>query len=145
MVYVLDDDRREEITAKLVTEFGEVEGVQRVITSEDFDEIGQSRPEDDSRAPDFWLAAESGYSFSESHAGEDVIAPRATPGGTHGYLPDQPDMLGTLVISGYGIEDGQTLGKVRAVDVAPTIAHLLGLEMPTAEGTALTAAFDTEE
>ena len=145
MVYVLDDDRREEITAKLVTEFGEVEGVQRVITSEDFDEIGQPRPEDDSRAPDFWLAAESGYSFSESHAGEDVIAPRATPGGTHGYLPDQPDMLGTLVISGYGIEDGQTLGKVRAVDVAPTIAHLLGLEMPTAEGTALTAAFDTEE
>ena len=54
-------------------------------------------------------------------------------------------MLGTLVISGYGIDGGQTLGKVRAVDVAPTIADLLGLEMPTADGKALTDAFETEK
>lgn len=143
MVYVLDDTDREATIARLATELGELEGVQAVITADGFDEIGQPHPEDDSRAPDFWLAAESGYSFTESHAGDDVIAERATPGGTHGYLPDQPDMLGTLVISGYGIEAGRELGKVGAVDVAPTIARLLGLEMPSAEGSPLGEAFES--
>ncbi|MFG0334014.1 MAG: alkaline phosphatase family protein, partial [Maioricimonas sp. JB049] len=93
---------------------------------------------------DLWLAAESGYSFSESSNGDEVIVARSSKGGTHGYLPDQPDMLGTLVISGYGVRPGQKLGKVHINDVAPTIARLLGLEMPTAEGQPLEAALTSE-
>ena len=31
---------------------------------------------------------------------------RSSPGGTHGYLPDQPDMLGSLVIWGHGVKRG---------------------------------------
>ncbi|MFG0295186.1 MAG: alkaline phosphatase family protein [Maioricimonas sp. JB045] len=144
MVYVLDDERRDEIAARLKTELADVEGVQTVLAVDQFADHGLATPDEDERAPDLWLAAKSGYSFSESASGDAVVVPRSSKGGTHGYLPDQSDMLGTLIISGYGVRPGQKLGKVRSVDVAPTIARLLGLEMPTAEGRPLEAALDLE-
>ncbi len=142
MVYILDDERRDEIAGQLASELATLEGVQQVITSDRLGEIGQPNPADDPRAPDLWLAAESGYSFTETHAGDETVAPRSEPGGTHGYLPDQPDMLGTLVISGYGVKPGRNLGKVASINVAPTIARLLGLDMPTAEGTVISQAIE---
>ncbi|MEQ8791790.1 MAG: ectonucleotide pyrophosphatase/phosphodiesterase [Pirellulaceae bacterium] len=140
MVYVLDDQHRAEITANLAAKLAKVEGVSDVLTEDRFEEIGQATRQRDSRAPDLWLAAKSGYSFSEAHTGDDVVARRATRGGTHGYLPDQPDMWGTLVISGYGVKPGAKLGKVRSIDVAPTIARLLGVDLPSADGKPLAAA-----
>jgi hypothetical protein len=140
MVYVLDDERRTEITAKLRKAFAEVEGVDAVLGPAEYTKLGQPTPKDDPRAPDLWLSAKSGYSFTDSESGEDVVAPRENRGGTHGYLPDQPDMLGTLVISGYGVRPGTSLGKISNLDVAPTIARLLGIELPTADGHALTKA-----
>jgi predicted AlkP superfamily pyrophosphatase or phosphodiesterase len=134
MVYVLDEDRREEIVADLAGRFSQVEGVVAVLTKEEFDEIGQPTPEEDSRAPDLWLSAASGYSFTESHTEDEIVAPRPTPGGTHGYLPDQPDMWATLVMSGEGIREGINIGRAQNVDVAPTIARLLGVELPSASG-----------
>jgi hypothetical protein len=89
-----------------------------------------------------WLAAQAGYSFVDSRDGEEVIVTKATPNGTHGYLPDQPDMLGTLVISGYGVQTGAQVGKISNRDVAPTMAHLLGVAMPTAEGKVLKTALN---
>lgn len=144
MVYVLDDARREEIIADLATRMAAVEGVQAVLTSDQFGELGQPTSAEDPRAPDLWLAAESGYSFTDSDAGDEVLVARETPGGTHGYLPDQPDMWGTLVISGYGVRTGEDLGQVPNINVAPTIARLLGVEMPTAEGEVIEEALVDE-
>ncbi len=55
----------------------------------------------------------------------------------HGYLPDHPSMRPLLVLSGAGIAQGRSLGRVKNVDVAPTIAALLGLSMPEVEGRVL--------
>jgi arylsulfatase A-like enzyme len=38
------------------------------------------------------------------------------------------------VISGYGVKPGTRLGRVSNLDVAPTIAALLGVKLPTADG-----------
>ncbi len=132
---------REEILQNLRKSFAQVEGIQSVLGPEDAKTLGQPTPDEDSLAPDFWLTAKSGYAFTDSEAGEEVVVPRDTRGGTHGYLPDQPVMLGTLVISGYGIKPGTKLGKVQSLDVAPTIARLLGIELSTAQGKPLTPAF----
>ena len=102
-----------------------------------FATLGQATPEKDPRAPDLWLAAKEGYSFVDGRDGEDIVIKKETPNGTHGYLPDQPDMLGTLIMSGYGVKKGATLGKISNLDVAPTMARLLGVEMPTADGRVL--------
>jgi predicted AlkP superfamily phosphohydrolase/phosphomutase len=74
----------------------------------------------------------------------------ATPGqtiafsqffGQHGYLPDLVDlahnvnMHGTFIAAGTGIKKHPPLPNVQAIDVAPTIAFLLGIPEPAdAEG-----------
>lgn len=142
MVYVLDQDRKAELTQKLREAISALEGVAGVFSTEEFAAIGQSTPQADRNAPDLWVAAESGYSFSDATTGDDVVMPRATRGGTHGYLPDQPDMLATLVLSGAQIKPGASVGKVSNRDVAPTIARLLGITLPTADGNVLETAID---
>jgi predicted AlkP superfamily pyrophosphatase or phosphodiesterase len=139
-VYLLDDARRNEISARLAKDLSQAEGVASVYSPEQFEQLGQATPATDPRAPDLWLAAKDGYSFVDSQEGEALVVTKATPNGTHGYLPDQPDMWGTLILSGYGIKSGSELGKVASIDVAPTMARLLGIAMPTAEGKPLVGA-----
>jgi predicted AlkP superfamily pyrophosphatase or phosphodiesterase len=58
---------------------------------------------------------------------------RAT--GMHGFSPDHPDMGGVFLAIGRGVPAGARLGAVRQIDVAPTVAGLLGIEPPRdAEG-----------
>lgn len=140
MVYILEDARRSELLAQLQQELAAVEGVAEVVTEERFAALGLSRPAEDPRSPDLWLSAKSGYSFTDTHTGDQVVVPRDSRAGTHGYLPDQPDLYGTLVISGAGIASGVNLGKVSSLDVAPTMAHLLGVELPDPDGRVLRQA-----
>lgn len=58
--------------------------------------------------------------------------------GVHGYDPARPDMGGIFLALGRGVPAGQRLPPVRAVDVAPTAAALLGIDPPAqSEGTAV--------
>jgi predicted AlkP superfamily pyrophosphatase or phosphodiesterase len=139
MVYVLNEGKRAAIVARLKEAFTGAEGIDAVFTAEEFAQIGQFTPQTDPRAPDLWLAAKSGYSFTDADSGT-FIAPRDAKAGTHGYLPDHPEMLGSLILSGAGIKPGVRLGKVSNQTVAPTIAELLGIELPTADGKPLAAA-----
>jgi predicted AlkP superfamily pyrophosphatase or phosphodiesterase len=66
--------------------------------------------------------------------------PLVPPRHEHGYLPTNPKMFTSLVLSGRGVKSGATIGHVRSLDVAPTIARLLGLEMTDVEGRVLTEA-----
>lgn len=55
--------------------------------------------------------------------------------GAHGYDPELPDMGGIFLAIGRGVPEGARIGTVRAVDVAPTVAALLGIAPPRdAEG-----------
>jgi predicted AlkP superfamily pyrophosphatase or phosphodiesterase len=55
--------------------------------------------------------------------------------GLHGYLPSLPEMHAVFFAMGRGVPADLELGPVRAIDVAPTVAHLLGIEPPRdAEG-----------
>ncbi len=132
-VYVLDDTRREGVAAGLAARVARVEGIGRVLVGAEVQALGQAVPEEHPWAPDLWLAAKRDYVFGESISG-DLIVERPTVGGTHGYLPDDPDMWAMCVIWGPGITPGTQLGKVRIVDLAPTIAALLGLEFGHADG-----------
>jgi hypothetical protein len=49
-------------------------------------------------------------------------------------------MDAAMVVSGAGVKKGVKLGRIRNLDIAPTIAHLLGLSMPGVEGKPLTSA-----
>jgi predicted AlkP superfamily pyrophosphatase or phosphodiesterase len=78
----------------------------------------------------FFVAMAPGY-----ETGSDPAAPVATPSkykGMHGYLPSDPAMRSTLIVAGPGIAAGRRLGVVDMRAIAPSIAHVLGVPLPTA-------------
>ena len=67
---------------------------------------------------------------------EDV-APR----GIHGLNPERAELQAGFVVAGPGVAAGVSLGPIRQIDVAPTLAALLGLDPPAqATGAVLTRA-----
>jgi hypothetical protein len=58
----------------------------------------------------------------------------AKPGGTHGYMPDVREMDSSFFIAGPGIPAGRDLGRIDMRDIAPTLAALLDISLPTADG-----------
>lgn len=121
-------------------------GVARVIRPDAFASLGYP---DDAENPyakgQYIIAADIDLHFVVN-PGDGSMARRAKarPYHGHGYLPAHPSMYPLLVLSGAGIAPGRHLGHVRNVDVAPTIAALLGLEMRGVEGQVLTSALARE-
>lgn len=58
-----------------------------------------------------------------------------------GYLPSRAEMRAALIIAGKGIKANQRIEYARLIDIAPTIARLLGLEMKSARGRVLSEVF----
>jgi arylsulfatase A-like enzyme len=82
-----------------------------------------------------FLEPAEGYTTAAGATGEFLIA--SARHGDHGYLPDSPAMHTGLIAAGAGVQKGLAVPLARQIDIAPTIARLLGLEMPLAEGVAM--------
>jgi hypothetical protein len=54
-------------------------------------------------------------------------------------------MNGVFVAWGRGIKPGSKLGEVDSIDVAPTIAVLLGQSLPSADGKVLREILDSKQ
>jgi len=100
-----------------------------LISLEELDRLGAF-----SGAAAFGLEAAPGYAMSGS-CDRGLIHPYE--GGAHGYLPARPSMLTGLIAAGAGVRAGIKLDRVRLIDIAPTVARLLGLETPPVEGRVL--------
>lgn len=86
-------------------------------------------------AAEFWVDMRSGFSIASSLRGPMVSA--VTPRGTHGHSPENHDVDAFFLIAGDGIRKGLALGAIDMRSVAPTIARILGIPFPTADGPAL--------
>ena len=82
---------------------------------------------------DFFVDARIGYEFENRLKGPLVSEPPANKG-THGYFPDHPEMRATLIVDGPGLARRGALGEVDMRDIAPTVARLLGVSLPSAAG-----------
>jgi predicted AlkP superfamily phosphohydrolase/phosphomutase len=70
------------------------------------------------------------YQFSAPVA-EEVLADISFMGGQHGYLPNgDPDRFAAFVAAGPRIVQGKVISPVTALDLAPTVADLLGIDPP---------------
>lgn len=120
--------------------FTGVEGIAQVLTPSELAQAGYPLPEKLDRMSDVVLAAKDGYAFDGAVDGEVVVdvAAGSNPG-SHGYLNTDPDMHAIFIASGAGVKRGATLGVIQNLDVAPTIARWLGLEMKDVAGKPLTA------
>lgn len=142
-VYVLDTANRAAILARITPRLGAMEGVADVIERKDFAaKLGHVLAEQDPREPDLCLSAKDGYTFSDSLADTQEINPTDSPKGAHGYLQSDPNMHGCFVISGAGVKKGGVIDAMKNLDVAPTIARLLGVAMPGVDGRVLDEALE---
>jgi predicted AlkP superfamily pyrophosphatase or phosphodiesterase len=74
------------------------------------------------------------------YLGNALTGALLTPGtsrGTHGYLPDRPEMHATFLIRGRGIAAGRKLDVIDMRAIAPTLARVLGVSLPSAREPAL--------
>jgi hypothetical protein len=115
---------RTRLVPKLRELFQALEGVDRVLGPADFPALGLPLPEEYPQMADLVLAARDGYAFAAAAEGESVID---FEGGAHGYLSSDPAMNAIFVAWGRGIRPGSRLEVIDNLDVAPTIAALLGL------------------
>jgi hypothetical protein len=79
---------------------------------------------------DFVVAFAPGFYAGGALHG-DLLTP-ATSKGTHGYLPEHPEMHAAFFLKGRSIEP-QQLGVIDMRAIAPTLAALLGVDSPHAE------------
>ena len=103
-----------------------LEGVGQVVGQDGFAALGLPTPEKDPQMSQLLLTAKEGYSFSGATGGP-VTAAVPQQRGSHGYLASDPDMDALFIASGYGVRAGALSGQISNVDVAPTIAKLLGV------------------
>jgi hypothetical protein len=143
MVYITRKALKPKLIERLQTEFAKMPGVAQVITPSQYDALGYPQPLKNDRMADLVLAAKEGYAFDSRHA-EDLVTdvPAGSSPGAHGYLASEPAMNAVFVAWGAGIKRGAKLQVVRTIDLAPTMAHLLGLELKGAEGRLLKDALN---
>lgn len=136
-VYVLDPNKKATLLPKLKELCAALEGVGVVADGSDGPKYGMPTPKENQGMGDLILFAKDSYAFQATIDSEQDVAPTTTYLGTHGYSNAEPDLDGIFIASGYGIAAGKTLPRVRNLDIAPTIARLLNLEMPEMDGRVL--------
>jgi predicted AlkP superfamily pyrophosphatase or phosphodiesterase len=92
----------------------------------------------------FALAAREGYMFTAAPTATPLV-PAGRFKGMHGYLPLMPEMATGFIISGAGVRKSLRIPRVRMIDVAPTVAALLGVELSEATGLPIVGIFDSPD
>lgn len=87
--------------------------------------------------PEAWfgLDAAPGWVFDDAFVG--VLVEPALQRAAGGYAPGEPRMATGLVAFGAGLRANVRVPEMRQIDVAPTLARLLDVPLPDAEGRAL--------
>ena len=137
-IYVLDQANRQGLIADLKPKLAAMEGVSFV--SDNPADVGHISATEDAREPDLFLSAKDGYSFSDSLADSKDVSEATEVKGSHGYLHTEDQLGGSFIMSGAGVKPGVVIDAIKNLDVAPTMAKLLGLEMKNVDGRVLTEA-----
>jgi predicted AlkP superfamily pyrophosphatase or phosphodiesterase len=135
-IYVLDEVKRAEIVGQLKERLGELEGVAAVVEPADFAKLGVPSPDANPEAPHLVLTTNPGYSFAGEVKGPAIEATEGLKG-SHGHDPAPAYMHATFIAAGAGIKPGVKLDLIKNVDVAPTVARLLGIDLPNVDGRVL--------
>ena len=80
----------------------------------------------------FWVDFKPGYAMGGDPAAA-AVGP-ASIKGTHGYFPTHPEMRATFILSGPSVTKRGSLGEVDMRDIAPTLAKIMGVALPNADG-----------
>ena len=87
----------------------------------------------------FLVVFKPGY-YAGSALSGSLVTPIPGSRGSHGFSPEYPEMRASFFAVGAGIARHSDLGVVDMRQVAPTVAKILQVQMPTAKGLPLRVA-----
>ena len=127
-------DANGDVMARARKALAGIEGIDTVIEPADYARYGLPLPSENNQMGALFVTAKEGYAFTAPAT--DPVVSDATEGGlgAHGYLSSDPDLGAIFIASGAGVKRGVTLGAIDNLDVAPTVAALLGIPLPNVEG-----------
>src|SRR5882724_3079706 len=101
-------------------------GIDRVLEADDLHARG-GYP-----TASFFVGLKPGWKNGYALTGPIVQSVKMS--GTHGALNDLPELRSSFFVVGPGVPAGKKFELIDMRDIAPTLAHLVGLEMPSADG-----------
>lgn len=105
-------------------------GIDQVLDAE------QARAHGGFTGAAYVIVMKQGYSMGGATAGPLVQLQSEVKGshiGSHGFLPQFPEMHSSFFILGQGVAQGRDLGTVDMRQIAPTVAEILGVKLPDAK------------
>lgn len=137
IVYVTAADADGQLLARARAALAGVEGIDLTVDPQDYAAYGLPTPEHNAQMGALFLTAKEGYSFGAA-AGDAVAVDTAEGGfGSHGYVASDPDLGALFIASGRGIRKGARLDAVQTIDLAPTAARLLEVDLKDVDGRVL--------
>ncbi|HKN74750.1 MAG TPA: alkaline phosphatase family protein [Candidatus Acidoferrum sp.] len=116
-----------ELLAKVASD--PANGIDRILEAEELHKRGGYPP------ASFFVGLKPGWRTGATLDGP--VLSKIKVGGTHGAMPDLPDLHASFFLIGPGVPAGKSLGTIDMRDVAPTLAHEVGLALPSADGKTL--------
>lgn len=149
-VYVKDTQLKEEVGKTLeILKARKDSGIARIFTSLEAAALGADP------ACAFLLEAEPGYYFQNGFEVYCIDGKRSSDllksdhhgnfqiqKATHGYLPDQDGYRTIFLASGPDFKAGVRLERMSLVDIGPTLAYVLGVDLGQADGQAIKEFLD---
>ncbi len=84
----------------------------------------------------FLVVFKKGYYFGAATSG-NLVTPIPGSRGSHGFSPEYPEMHSSFFAMGAGIAQHRDLGIIDMRQIAPTVARILNVQLPTAKATPL--------
>jgi len=113
-----------ELLAKIASD--PANGIDRVLEADDLHKRGGYPP------ASFFVSLKPGWKTGSSLT--DPLLSKVKLGGTHGELPDVPELRASFFLVGPGVPAGKSLGLIDMRSIAPTLAHAARLSLPSADG-----------
>lgn len=82
---------------------------------------------------EYVLVSKKGYELRDDVTG-DYCRTRLTQKAQHGYSENFPEMRASFMLWGKGVCPGSDPGEFELIDIAPTLAAMMGVSLPDAEG-----------
>lgn len=139
-LHIKNGDKEAEISAVAALKnamMDEGYGIERIYSRNELDNLHVDK------AVKYMVEARGGYSFDDK-LGEQAIVDlkeKKIKHATHGYSPDKENYKCNFIVSGVKIKKDYQLGEIQMVDIAPTMAEILGVELKNCDGRALDEIF----
>jgi predicted AlkP superfamily pyrophosphatase or phosphodiesterase len=138
IAYVTVPDGEGTRLARLKEALTGIEGIDKIVEPADYASYGLPLPTASDQMGAFFLTAKDGYAFTAAVGNQLVNDASEGSFGAHGYVSSDPELGAIFIASGRGIKPGMVLDGVNAIDLAPTMARLLGLDLKDVDGRVLT-------